>query len=105
MPAAFSPEQVDLIKSPTREKDRQKYLAMAEFYEDSRVHLAAEGTIDVPPAVRDADRLAQQGDLDKALAAYRLQLELCKDELTSGCTQQNRPIQFSSCSSKGRSTG
>ena len=85
MGRAFSAEEFDLLHAPTREKDRQKYLAMAEFYEDSRLRLAEGGsTADVvPPAVKDGDRLAHQGDFDKALAAYRLQLGICKEELTA----------------------
>jgi tetratricopeptide (TPR) repeat protein len=85
LPRPFTPEQFDLLRAPAREKDRQKYLAMSEFYEDPRLWLAERSsTADViPPAVKDGDRLAQQKELDKALAAYRSQLSICKGELTA----------------------
>jgi tetratricopeptide (TPR) repeat protein len=94
IPRGNSPEQFDLLKAPEREKDRQKYLAMAEFYEDARVRRAEGGSIadEVPPAVKDGDRFAQQGEPDKALAAYRSQLEICKEELTAD--SRNKIAQY-----------
>jgi tetratricopeptide (TPR) repeat protein len=94
LPRAFIGEEYHLVRAPAREKDRQRYLAMAESDEADSDVSGDSGSDDetIPPTIRAGDILAPQGKFDEALAAYRSQLALCKTELTADSS--NKPAQY-----------
>lgn len=94
LPRAYSREEFDLLKAPARERDRQRYLAMAESDEapfEPSDDVVSSADI-VPPAITAGDKLANQGKFDEALTEYRSQLALCKTEL--GTDSGNKTAQY-----------
>lgn len=80
LPRSLTREEFDLIKSPAREKDRHRYLAVGEDNE--------------------GDRLAAQRDVAGALAFYRHALDSCKERL--GQDPRNLQLQEELVSSVAR---
>src|SRR5947209_10890597 len=83
LPAAFSGEQYDLLYSDAREKERQRYQAIAEA---DPTHFASSGdgsaiTITVPAEIKRGDELVASGEIAAAVEAYRCELARCKTAL------------------------
>ena len=95
LPRGFSsPEEMDLCWAPAREKDRQRYLAMAELDETSPDPETRASNAQIPPSIKAGDRLAAHRDFAKALEAYRSQIILCKEELTADASNKTAQYNF-----------
>ena len=89
LPRSLSREEMDLAISECRERDRQRYLAMAEFDESG-------GSAD-PPTPRDikeGDKLVSEGAFENAIAAYQSELTRCKTQLDIDKTNQQAQCDF-----------
>jgi hypothetical protein len=95
-PRSWTHEEFDLLRAPAREKDRQKYLAMAESHEAASEFSCDAGTTAeiILPAIKAGDKLTAQGKFDAALATYRSQLALCKTELTADPNNKTAQYNF-----------
>jgi tetratricopeptide (TPR) repeat protein len=95
LPRPLSREELDLKISPSRERDRQRYLAMAEADEVASGNPAA-----IPLDIREGDKLITEGAFDNALAAYRLELARCKAQLDADKSDGQAQIDFRRCVSR-----
>jgi tetratricopeptide (TPR) repeat protein len=88
LPRAFSQEEMDLLISPAREKDRQRYRKMAEYEPDDRGGPVRDGsgTQPIPATLKSGDDLFAQGRLDEAFAVYRGHLVTCRAQLAKDGT-------------------
>jgi tetratricopeptide (TPR) repeat protein len=96
LPRPLTPEEGDLAGSPARERDRQRFLAMAESDDAGSVH-SDDG--DSPPeiiplAIKTGDEYAAQGRLDDALAAYRIEVARLKTDLLADETDKQAQADF-----------
>ena len=86
-----------LLYQPQLEKDRQRYLAMAEFTGD---HGEQESPKAVPSAIKSGDVLTVQHEFEQALAQYRSELVRCKNELTAN--RESGAAQYDFCRAVAR---
>jgi hypothetical protein len=91
LPRPLSREELDLDMAPARERDRQRYLAMAEINE-----AASERSEDVtmPRDIMAGDKLILEGAFDNALAAYKLELSRCKTQFEADKTNKQTQYDF-----------
>jgi len=96
LPRPLTPEEGDLAGSPARERDRQRFLAMAESDEAGSVH-SDDGDSPpeiIPPAIKTGDEHAAQGRLDDALAAYRIEVARLRTGLLANETDKQAQADF-----------
>jgi tetratricopeptide (TPR) repeat protein len=94
LPRGFVGDQMDLCRAAAREKERQRYLAMAELDANSSDPETRASNAQIPPAIKEGDRFATNREFDKALGSYRSQILLCKQELTADATDTVAQYNF-----------
>lgn len=80
LPNASTLEETFLMIQPQWERDRQRYLAMAEFTGD---HDEYEPPRPLSSAIKSADNAMARDDLGGTLEYYRAEIDRCKAELTA----------------------
>jgi tetratricopeptide (TPR) repeat protein len=91
LPRPLTREEMDLKMSPARERDRQRYLAMAEINE-----AASERSEDatIPRDVRDGDDLVLEAAFNDALASFNLEIARCKAQLDADKTNEQAQCDY-----------
>jgi hypothetical protein len=87
----LSREELDLKMSAARERDRQRYLAMAEINEATSER---SEDVTIPRDVRDGDNLVSEAAFNDALAAYNLEISRCKAQLDADKTNEQARCDY-----------
>jgi hypothetical protein len=94
LPLPYVGEEHDLCQAAAREKERQRYLVMAELDETSPDLETRASNALIPLAIKTGDRFGANREFDKALGSYRSQITLCKQELTADATNKRAQYNF-----------
>ena len=94
LPASMTAEEMDLVRNPACEKQRERSRLTAES--DPERYASEKGglTVDVPPTIRMGDALAADRRFDEALTAYRSEIAACKQDLTADSSNQTAQDRF-----------